>query len=166
MLTGAPLPLPHNFPVRQLASLTQLKPDVGAWFRSSDRRLRLWIRADGRCSLVLIASDLGLLLRCCNWVILRKAAQTLMLPSELLISWRTLQVVTGTPYLPCPERLKELFPEVFIDGIRFHVPTQCRPPEEVLAECLTHGIPVAESRIIYREPVHSTRDTDVVRRDD
>ena len=152
MLTGAPLPLPHHFPVRQLVSLIQSKHEVGAWLRSSHRRLRLRIRADGRCSRLLVASDLGLLLRCCNWVVVREADQTLVLQSELLIRWRTLQVVTGTPYLPSPERLKELFPDAMANAIGFHVPTQCRPPEEVLAECLTHGIPVAESRIVYHPP--------------
>jgi hypothetical protein len=80
-----------------------------------------------------------------------------LVPTDLLIGWRALQVVTGTPYLSCPERLRVLFPEAAIDTAGFHIPTQCRSPEEVLAACLTHRIPVAESRIIYRAALGSQR---------
>ena len=102
---------------------------------------------------VLISGDLGFLLRRCSEIAVREGSQPLVLESELLIQWRALQVVTGTPYLPGPERLKELFPQAEIDDLGFHVPTQSCAPEEVLANCVTHGIPVAESRIIYRVPL-------------
>jgi hypothetical protein len=101
---------------------------------------------------VLIAGDLGLLLQRCARVAVREGADVVLLESELLIQWRALQVVTGTPYLPCPHRLKELFPDSEIDDVGFHVPTRSCPPEAVLADCLTHGIPVAATHIIYRAP--------------
>jgi hypothetical protein len=78
-----------------------------------------------------------------------------VLAAELLIQWRALQVVTGMPYIPCLERLTEIFPGAHLNPAGFHVPLSTRPPEEVLADCLAHGIPVAGSRIIYRKPASS-----------
>ena len=101
---------------------------------------------------MLIAGDLGLLLRHCTRVLIREGNHAVLLQSELLIQWRALQVVTATPYLPCPHRLKELFPDSEIDHHSFQVPIRRCPPEAVLADCLTHGIPVAETHIIYRPP--------------
>ncbi|HET6836469.1 MAG TPA: hypothetical protein VFH24_00430 [Gemmatimonadales bacterium] len=101
---------------------------------------------------MLVAGDLGLLLRHCDKVVVREGAKAVLLESELLIRWRVLQVVTATPYLPCPHRLNGLFPGSEIHQHSFYVPTGSCPPEAVLAECLTHGIPVAETHIIYRPP--------------
>jgi hypothetical protein len=83
--------------------------------------------------------------------VVRSGTRALVVKTEALIQWRALQVVTGTPYLPCAERLKEIFPEADLDLAGFSVPTQGRTPEEVLAKCVAHGIPVAESRIVYQE---------------
>jgi hypothetical protein len=102
---------------------------------------------------VLIAGDLGLLLGQCARVVVRQGEQAVLLKSELLIQWRALQVVTATPYLPCAHRLKELFPDSAIDAHGFYVPTQSSSPEAVLAKCLTHRIPVAETHIVYRAPI-------------
>lgn len=114
----------------------------------------LHARAAGQTSDVLIAGDLGALVQRCTWVVVREGALAVLLSSELLLGWRALQVVTGTPYLPCPHRLKELFPELEVDNLGFRVPTRSCPPEAVLAECLMHGIPVTKTRIIYRAPRH------------
>lgn len=73
-----------------------------------------------------------------------------MLGANVLIGWRALQVVTGTPYLPCEERLNEVFPGAQVNDTGFLVPVESRTPEDVLADCLTHGIPVAGSRMSYR----------------
>jgi hypothetical protein len=73
-----------------------------------------------------------------------------VLGADVLIGWRALQVVTGTPYLPCLERLAAVFPGVQLNPAGFHAPIESRTPEEMLADCLTHGIPVVGSRIIYR----------------
>jgi hypothetical protein len=105
---------------------------------------------------VLIAGDLGVLLRRCAWVVVREGFTAVLLESELLLRWRALQVITGMPYLPGPHRLRELFPDFEIDEAGFRVPTRNCPPEAVLAHCLTHGIPVAETRIIYPPPSHHT----------
>jgi hypothetical protein len=76
----------------------------------------------------------------------------MVLDAEAIIRWRVLQVITGTPYLPAPERLRELFPEAELDDVGFHIPITKCPPEEVLADCLTHGIRVTGSRIVYCAP--------------
>jgi hypothetical protein len=129
---------------------------VGAWYTGSARGFRLYGRSAGGCSGLLIAADLGLLLRHCNRVVVRQGLKIVLLESEVLIQWRALRVVTGVPYLPCPEWLQELFPGCEIDNTGFHVPTRNCPPEEVLAECLRQGIPVAETHIIYRASAFNT----------
>lgn len=152
MFSGPPLPLPHEFPLAQLLTLTQATKGVGAWVRGCPRQLRLHPTGLGRFGSVLISGDLGLLLGGCARVALREGAQPLVVEAEVLIQWRVLQVVTGTPYLPCPERLNEVFPGAQANHAGFFVPVESRPPEGVLADCLTHGIPVTGSRIIYRAP--------------
>jgi hypothetical protein len=154
MSWSPPVPLSPDFPVGQLVILAQARESVGAWFRGSNRRIHLRARSKGRYTGILIAGDLGFLLRCCTWVAVRQASEVLVLRSEVLIGWRALQVVTRTPFLLGAERLKQLFPAVDFDDVGFQVPTHHCPPEEVLAECLTHGIPVAESHIVYRCTPH------------
>lgn len=157
MFLGPPLPLLPDFPVCRLTTLLDSRAEAGAWLRGT-RSIRLYARAGGRSSCVLIAGDLGVLIQRCAWIAVREGARAVLLSSELLLGWRVLQVVTGTPYLPCSHRLKELFPQLEIDDLGFRVPTESCPPEAVLAECLMHGIPVTRSRIIYREPHdHSSR---------
>jgi hypothetical protein len=155
MFSGPPLPLLPSFPVHRLVPLLESRAWAGAWLRGCGN-LRLHAQARGRRSNVLIAGDLALLLQRCAWVVVREGAEAVLLQSELLLGWRALQVVTGTPYLPGLHRLRALFPDSEVDEVGFRVPTRSCPPEAVLAECLTHGIPVAESRIIYRPPSRDT----------
>jgi hypothetical protein len=152
MFSGPPLPLPHDFPLRQLVTLVQYRNDVGVWLRGSARGLRLSIRACGTSSKVLINGDLGLLLRSCAEVVVRQGSQPVVLGAQVLIGWRALQVVTARPYLPCLEWLRDIFPGANLETIGFRVPIDGRAPEDILADCLTHGIPVAGSRIVYRAP--------------
>lgn len=150
MFSGPPLPLPHDFPLLQLAHLITSRNSVGAWLRGCNRELHLSVIAGGLCSQFLISGDLGRLLRCCSQIVVREGLEARVLESELLIRWRALQVVTGTHYLPGSERLREIFPRAQHTSTGFSVPIEGCAPEEVLACCLTHGIAVAESRIIYR----------------
>lgn len=101
---------------------------------------------------VLVSPDLGFLLGRCNRLALREGDQPVILEAELLIQWRALQVVTATPFLPGLTRLSAIFPGAHLDPSGFQVPIPTQSPEEVLAECLTHGIPVAGSRIVYTVP--------------
>ena len=146
---GPPLPLLPSFPLRHLLVLTDSRRMAGAWFRGPPTKIRLCGRSCRRTDL-LVAGDLGYLIRRCAGVIVREGAHAVMLERELLIQWRTLEVVTGTP--ACPHQLRELFPDSEINGQGFQVPIRTCPPEVVLAECLTHGIPVAGTHIIYRSP--------------
>lgn len=150
MFSGPPLPLPHDFPLRQLLVFLQVDNDLGVWLRGCGRELRVSLTTSGRRSKVLISGDLGLLLGSCGRVAVRQGTRPVVLGANVLIGWRALQVVTGTPYLPCEERLNEVFPGAQPNDDGFFVPVESRTPEDVLADCLTHGIPVTGSRILYR----------------
>jgi hypothetical protein len=152
MFSGPLLPLPPDFPLQRLVTLVHSKRPVGVWLRESGRQHRLSITASGRCISVLISEDLGALLRSCSQVLVREGSDPRLLQADALIRWRALQVVTATPYLLCPERLKQIFPGSHPDADGFHVPIGCHVPEEVLSDCLTHDIPVAGSRIVYQVP--------------
>jgi hypothetical protein len=152
MFTGPPLPLSLDITIRHLLELTHGLPSAGAWVREAPRELRMRLSDPGRRSRILISRDLGLLLRRCRKIVLRSGSDAVVLEASVLIQWRALQVVTGTPCLPAPERLKEIFPEAHLDASSFEVPIQSRLPEEVLTDCLLHGIPVAESRVVYVAP--------------
>jgi hypothetical protein len=153
MLSGPPLPLPHDFPLRQLLVLVQqVENDLGVWLRGCGRELRVSITGEKTRCRVLISGDLGLLLGSCGRVAVRQGTHPVVLGANVLIGWRALQVVTGTPYLPYEERLNEVFPGAQPNDDGFLVPVESRTPEDVLADCLTHGIPVVGSRIFYRAP--------------
>jgi hypothetical protein len=113
--------------------------------------VRLYALRASQCH-VLVSPDLGFLLGRCSRLALREGDQPVILEAELLIQWRTLQVVTATPFLPGLNRLSCIFPGVHLDSAGFQVPLLSQSPEEVLVECLTHGIPVAGSRIVYTVP--------------
>jgi hypothetical protein len=149
MFCGPPLPLAADFPLRQLVPLINGRQRTGCWVREAGAAHRLLISVAGRCVSVLIGGNLGALLAGCTHVVVREGTDPVVLDSEVLIQWRALQVVTGMPYLPGPVRLKEIFPAAAVEPDGFRVPTQSRSPEEILAECLAHGIPVLESRIVY-----------------
>ena len=155
MFPGPPQPLLPRFPLQEVLQLLHTKPGSGVWLRGAGAGYPLRIHAGRRGTLVLVREDLGCLLGRCPTVLVREGNRAVLLPSELLLQWRALQVVTATPYLPCPHHLKKLFPGSEIDQLGFRVPTQRCSPEVVLAECLAQRIPVRETRIIYRAPPQS-----------
>jgi hypothetical protein len=104
---------------------------------------------------MLIASDLGYLLSHCDWIVLRGGDHTLVLAASAIIEWRSLQVVTATPFLPCPERLRQLFPGAELEAGGFRAPLSSRAAEHVLADCVTHGIRVSMTRVVYCKPLRS-----------
>jgi hypothetical protein len=152
MLSGPPLPLPHDIPLHQLLAYARQPGTLGAWVRGSVRTLHLYESASGASHRLLIGPDLGHLLSRCDRVALREGTRAVVLDAEAVIRWRVLQVVTATPHLPPLERLNEIFPGAQLDNSGFQVAMASRTPEHILAECLTHGIPVRESRIIYDAP--------------
>jgi hypothetical protein len=90
------------------------------------------------------------LLRRCRLIGVRDGAAVVVLEAQQLIAWRTLQVTTGTPYLPSLERLRALYPDLRLDGHRLEIRLGLEPPEAVLAACVAERIEVQGTRIKYR----------------
>jgi hypothetical protein len=152
MFSGPPLPLPSDLPLRYLWPHAPMSGSLGAWMRGSPRRFRLSNTSNPCRGSIVVCADLGFLLRQCSRIALREQTQLVVLETDLLIQWRTLQVVTATPFLPGLKRLSVIFPGAHLDPNGFQVAIPTHSPEQVLAECLTHGIPVAGSRIVYAVP--------------
>ena len=151
MLAEPPLPLPPEYPLEQLVRLTDpgaARRTVGVWL-DVERTTPICIAARGRCCRILLSNDLGLLLSRCSHVAVRQGAQVQVLAADLLTSCRTLEVVMPAGCSPDPARPQQIFPGAVLHPKGFRIPLDSVPPETVLAECFTHGIPVAESRIGY-----------------
>jgi hypothetical protein len=149
MLSGPPLPLPQHIPLYRLLSYARPPGTLGAWVRGPSRTLHLYEASSGALHRILTGPDLGHLLSRCNRIALREGTRSVVLDAEAVIRWRVLQVVTATPHLPSLERLNEIFPGAHLTGFGFDVAISSQAPEHVLADCLTHGIPVRESRVVY-----------------
>jgi hypothetical protein len=124
---------------------------LGAWVRGCARPLHIYRipHHENAGGSVLASQDLGFLLTRCNLVVVREGERHLVLESETLIQWRALQVALATPYVPGLEPLLALFPGLrsIADGVL--VPLRAQSPEEVLARCITEGMQVTGSRIVY-----------------
>ena len=153
-MLNPPLPLVSEYPLAQLIELLgpgTARAPLGVWV-DFDAMVPLHVTARGRSCQMLLSGDLGLLLRRCHHVAVRQEGQVRVLAAEILLPWRSLEVVMPAGCLPCPERLQQIFPGAIPDATGFRVPVDRVPPEAVLAECLTHSLPVAESRITYDIP--------------
>jgi hypothetical protein len=146
MLTGSPLPLTPDYPLIQLLGQVRPRESLGAWIRHAVRTLEIHCCSGGR---ICVSADLGLLLRQCGRVALRKGSALVILDAATVIQWRTLQVVTALPLLPDVERLAELFPGLSQDSLGLLIPIPTTSPEEVLAGCLAIEMKVAASHIVY-----------------
>lgn len=113
------------------------------------RRVRIYRVERPFLRQVLASSDLGFLLGRCARVAVREGRQVKVLASEAVIGWRALQVATATPYLPGLERLRELFPRLYVTDSGFRVPLHTQSAEEVLARCASEGLRVTGSRVVY-----------------
>jgi hypothetical protein len=149
MFSGPPLPLEDELPLLELARLTSGLARAGAWVRNRPRDTFLRLTSHGWSCWLLVSKDLGRLLRHCRSIVLREGARPILLDAELVIQWRTLQVVTSTPYLPALDHLRDRFPGLRLTGAGLSVPIRGCSPEAVLAECLAWGIEVSGSRIVY-----------------
>jgi hypothetical protein len=146
MCQGAPSQLLPT--ARLTAVLAVARPGelLGVWARGGRRALRL--RVNRRA--LLIGADLGALLRRCNRIAIRYRGRAVVVEAEGLIAWRTLRIVTGTPYLLELERLRFLVPDLEVSGTRLTLPLGLGGPEEALAACIAARVPVVASWIEYR----------------
>jgi hypothetical protein len=150
-MLNPPLPLGPEYPLAQLIGLLDSRAaqaHLGVWV-DFDAMIPLYVTAGGRSCQMLLSGDLGLLLRRCHRVAVRQEGQVRVLAVEMLLRWRTLEVVTPTGCSPSQERIQQIFPQAVMEPTGFRVPVDSVPPETILAECLTHDVPVAESRITY-----------------
>jgi hypothetical protein len=150
MFSGPPLPLPPDLPLNFLLAEVRHPETLGAWVKCSTQQLRLHdtMQTRGR---ILVSADLGFLLGRCNRVALREGSAPVILDADMVIQWRTLQIITGLPHLPGLGRLAQEFPGVVQCGpLGLLIPIPERSPEEVLAECLATGMQVTGSRVVYR----------------
>jgi hypothetical protein len=98
---------------------------------------------------VLASPDLRFLLGRCPRVAVREGRHVKVLPSEAVIHWRALQITTATPYLPDMERMRALFPRLQLTNGGFQVPLHTESAEEVLSRCVSEGLRVTGSVIVY-----------------
>lgn len=156
MPAGPPLPISSDYPLACLIDLVHpilgCSPSggLGVWLRDVARAIPLYVAARGHSWRMLLSGDLGLLLGRCSHVAVREGSRPQVFRAEAVIQWRALQVVTSMPCLPSLEHLQQIFPGAVFDRVGFRVPIGRITPEVVLAECLTHGIAVNESQIVYR----------------
>ena len=146
MLPGAPSRLPPSYPLRRALGYAHPGEPLGAWVRSV--RWSLHLRAGG-CAL-LVATDLGYLLRRCRQVLLRVEQRPAVLTADTLIEWRTLQIVVGTPFLPPPHVARGIFPGLSLAHGRLSLRLGLDAPEAALAACAAARLPVSASWIEYR----------------
>jgi hypothetical protein len=122
--------------------------------RGSVQLIHLHEAGNGVVGRLLVDADLGRLLGQCDRIVLRQGSEAVVLDAGTVIQWRALQVVTSTPHLPDVERLIEILPGAQLNPGGFHIPLSRQLPEQVLSECLSYGIRVMESRVIYNlEPL-------------
>jgi hypothetical protein len=146
MFPGSPAPLPPSTRLSTVIHLMRPGTASGVWLRGSDR-LRLLHLAGARR--LLLSRDLGLLLRRCQRIAVRHGGRVDQLSASQLVRCRVLEIVLGTPYLPPPAQLRELFPEIAERCRGYAVPIGLGSAEEALAICAAERVPVRSSRITY-----------------
>lgn len=124
--------------------------------RIKAHRLRIYYLRHDPPYLVLVSSDLGYLLGRCSEVALREGERTRVVPADMVIHWRALQVATATPHLPGIQRLLAQFPGMHASANGLLVPLRLLSPEEVLARCAVEGVRVTGSRVVYASPREAT----------
>jgi hypothetical protein len=147
-MLGSPVPLLPSSPLGEVLRLARPGERIGVWVRGIGARVRFG-RAAATGARLALSADLGALLRHCQRVAIRQGAVPVLLPADVLIGLRVLEVVLALPCLPPPERLRALYP-----GLRVHEGVLALPigrdsPEEALALCAAGRVPVSASRIRY-----------------
>jgi hypothetical protein len=155
MFAGAPLPLPPDVPLSRLLALTSRADLLGAWVGACPYRgVRIYRLTHHNLGHALASQDLGFLLKRCTQVAVRQDSHVIVLPSREVVQWRTLQVATATVYLPGLERIRAVFPELRVTLGGFEVPLRTGSAEEVLVRCVSEGVRITGSRIVYCRTSH------------
>lgn len=149
MFDGPPLPLSPHTPISQLLSLAGPSGVFGVWIRARIHRLHIYDVNRRRLCSLLVSHDLGYLLGRCSRVALREGERTRVLPADMVIHWRALQVSTALPHLPGIESLLAEFPDLESSVTELLIPLGFSSPEEVLARCSGQGVRITGSRIVY-----------------
>lgn len=149
MFPGSPARIRASWPLRLLLPLANPGAVLGVWLRGCARPAAIRCHAPAGVRHLLIAEDLGYLLRRCAQVVVRDGERMAPVASGILVGWRVLEVVLGAPYLPTPDQLRALFPAARLhDGV-LTLPLGLRSAEEALAVCSAERLPVAATRIGY-----------------
>jgi hypothetical protein len=149
MFPGSPARLHAGSALRSLLALTEPGSILGVWLRGCGRPQAIRCPGpNGPCHL-LMADDLGYLLRRCNRVALRDGARIRAVPAGVLVGCRVLEIVLATPYLPPPHQLRRLFPAARVREGVVALPLGLGSAEEALAFCAAERLPVSATRIAY-----------------
>ena len=146
MFPGSPAPLPPHTPLLQVLALLPAGRTAGVWLRRC-HRLRA-VQAAGARRL-LLCQDLGVLLRRCELIAVRHGGRAELFFASQLARARLLAVVLGTPFLPPPAQLRELYPAMGAEPGFYTIPIGLGSAEEALAICAAEHVAVRSSRIEY-----------------
>ena len=150
MFPGSPARLLPTGYLRALLPLASSGAVLGVWLRGCTRPQAVRCRGPEGPRQLLLADDLGFLLRRCGRVALRDGQTVRSVPAGVLIGCRVLEIVLAAPYLPPPEQLRELFPGAGVREGVVALPLGLGSPEEALALCAAEGLAVSATRIAYR----------------
>lgn len=146
MFPGSPAPLSPTTPLAAVLPLLPAGPLTGVWLRGSRGPRILRLRGGRRA---LLGRDLGVLLRRCDPIVVRVAGRPWRLSASQLVCCRVLEIVLGTPFLPPPTQLRELYPAMATERRGYAIPLGLGSAEEALGLCAAEGLEVRASRIRY-----------------
>lgn len=149
MFEGTLLPLPPDVSLSTLLAWAAPAEPLGAWVEGRVGRFHVYQHRHSDRGRVLVSSNLGFLLGCCNNVAVREGARTTVLPADTVIHWRALHVATASAYLPGIDGLQVQFPGIQASVKGLLIPIGLQSPEEILVRCLAEGMQVVASRIVY-----------------
>ena len=149
MFPGSPAPLPPGTPLRAVLALLPTGRTAGVWLRRCHRLGAVRTRGARR---LLLSQDLGALLRRCELIAVRHGGRPELFSAARLARCRLLAIVLGTPFLPPPRQLRELYPAMAAEPVLYTIPLGLGSAEEALAICAAERLEVRSTRIAYGTP--------------
>ncbi|HWB41898.1 MAG TPA: hypothetical protein VG500_11595 [Gemmatimonadales bacterium] len=151
MFPGSPARILPTYPLRRLLPLAPAGGVLGVWLRGCGRPAAVRCGGPDGSRHLLLSNDLGYLLCRCGLVALRDGGAVRPVPAAVLLGWRVLEIILAAPYLPPPDQLRALFPAARIREGTVTLPLGLASAEEALAVCAAERLPVAGTRIAYRD---------------